>query len=174
MAVRDLLTRRNLGAVGVGAGVLLVGWAIFGGPSDEEQIRALLDRLAHEIGSREGETNPILRASRLNQAFEEIFTEDVRIGIPELTQVTRGRRDLVGVAAQAGTYYASAEVTLSDVQVSLNDDETLAQAGCTAVLTAERGGRPRRDQRKVNFTLSKIDGDWLIDGLTVSRAESDG
>lgn len=166
--MRELLSRRNVVIAAGSAGVLLLGWALFAPESDEEQIRALLERLAREIAV-EGETNILFRTARLNKAFEEIFTEDVSVSIPELTSLARGRGELARVAARAGSHFQNAEVSVKSVDVSFGPTPAHGKAACVAVLSSTDGSRARRDERLVDFTLLKRDGDWRIDGIIVGE-----
>ncbi|HMR76679.1 MAG TPA: hypothetical protein PKD61_16275, partial [Polyangiaceae bacterium] len=77
-------------------------------------------------------------------------------------------RVAAAVAARAGVYFTGAEISLSDFEIQIDAKETSATVKCLARLTAEQGGQPRRDDRRVDFKLAKVDGDWLIDSIFVS------
>ncbi len=156
-----------MGVLGIAAGLGLVGYAVFGGPSDEEVIRDQLHHFARVVGVA-GDENPVFRLGRLKKEFQSLVTPNVRVRVRELTSLKNGRKGLAAVAARAGTYFSAAEISLSGLEIELNEDKTSAQVGCLAELTAQQGGRPRRDERHVDFTLAKVDGDWLIDSIIVS------
>jgi hypothetical protein len=167
MAFAFSISRRSLAIGGIVVGIGLAGYALFGGSSDEEKIRALLDRLAQAV-SVTGQENPVLRAGRLRSEFADVFTRDVRVKIPELTSLSSGRDSLVTLAAQTGSYFRTAEIILKDVDIQLVQSGVRAQVSCQATLLADRGQGLRRDERRVRFDLGKKDDDWRIDSVTVS------
>ncbi|MCA9598950.1 MAG: nuclear transport factor 2 family protein [Myxococcales bacterium] len=166
------ISRRTLAVVGIVLGLGITGYALFGGRSDEEKIRALLDHLA-EVAGVSGTENPVMRAGRLRGAFADIFTKDVRVQIPELSSLKSGREGLVALATQAGTAFRSAEISLGSVEITLIASGQAARVRCTATLVGDRGQGLRKDERSVRFGLSKDDGDWRIDSVSVSAAEED-
>ena len=121
----------------------------------------------------EGDENAMFRLGRLKKEFQTLVTTNVRVRVRELTSLRSGRKSLASIAARAGTYFASAEVSLSDLEIEMNEDKTSAKVRCLATLTAQQGGRMRRDERQVDFTLAKVDGDWLIDSIIVSDVGED-
>lgn len=162
-----------IGVIVLGVAVAL--WAIFGRKTDEELIKEQLDELALAIRVENPDENPIFRASRLKEKFAELFTKNVRVTVPELegAMSVTGREDLVKVATRAGTYWRSAEVSFSDVEIVQAGGENNRKVDATALLTAEEHGEQRRDERHVTFGFTKTDGDWLIDSLSVSsKAET--
>ena len=155
------------------AGLGLAAWAVFGGLSDEEKIRALLDRLEQTV-KVDGEENPVGRMARINGEFSEIFTKDVQVRIPELTSVGKGRQDLAGVATRAGGYFQSLDVDISVNEIGVDGTKVGARVAATATLTAVRAGGAgaERDQRNVSFRFSKDDGEWLISAVGVSDKQT--
>ncbi|HMR09545.1 MAG TPA: hypothetical protein PKA88_27385 [Polyangiaceae bacterium] len=156
-----------MGIAGIITGLGLVGYALFGGPSEEELIREQLHRFAHVLGVDPSE-NAVFRLGRLNKEFKTLLTDNVHVRVRELTSLERGRKGLAAVAARAGVYFTGAEISLSDFEIQIDAKETSATVKCLARLTAEQGGQPRRDDRRVDFKLAKVDGDWLIDSIFVS------
>jgi hypothetical protein len=140
---------------------------VFGGPSEEEKIRQQLHHFAHVLGVDASE-NPVFRLGRLNKEFQTLLTDNVHVRVRELTSLERGRKGLAAVAARGGPEIAGAEISLSDLDIEIDSQETGAKVKCLASLTAEQGGQPRRDERRVDFVLAKVDGDWLIDSIVVS------
>jgi hypothetical protein len=167
--------KQSLAIGAIVLGVALALWAVFGRKSDDELIQEQLDNLALAIRVENPDENPIFRASRLKEKFETLFTPSVRVSVPELqgAMSVNGREDLVKVATRAGTYWRSAEVSFSDVEIVQAGGENNRKVDATALLTAEERGELRRDERHVTFGFTKVDGDWLIDSLTVSpKAEN--
>ncbi len=159
--------KRRLALAGVALGLGLVAWAVLSRPSDQELITARLRALEAAVAV-DGQENVVFRTSRLNQAFEEIFVQDVTVRIPELTSLARGRGALAGVAAKSGTYFNSAQVTFTDLDIDVDPKRESAQVGARVVLDAVEGDRRRRDDRRVSLRFTRPDGDWLIDAITVT------
>jgi hypothetical protein len=160
-----------IAAVVLGLGAVL--YAVFAAPSDEEEIRAQLDRLALVVGVTADEKNPVIRGARLKREFAEIFTEDVAVSIPELTSLRSGRDELAAVGARAGTYFQTADVSISQIDIEIDGAKTRAQVRSVATLTGSRGGELERDERRVRFEFVQRDGDWLIDAVRVGSRPSD-
>lgn len=161
--------KRWLAILAGAAGLGLVGWAVFGGPSDEEQIRELIERLESAI-EVDGQENPVGRMARLNGAFKEIFTKDVQVSIPELTSLQGGRRELADVATRASGYFEGGDVEIGIDELTIDGSKQGAHARTTATLTGTKAGGsgPERDTRKVTFRFTRDDGDWRIYALSVS------
>jgi hypothetical protein len=162
--------KQSLAIGAIVLGVIVTVWAVFGRKSDEELIKEQLDNLALAIRVENPDENPIFRASRLKEKFGDLFTPNVRVTVPELegAMAIKGREDLVKVATRAGTYWRSAEVSFSDVEIVQAGGENNRKVDATALLTAEEHGEPRRDERHVTFGFTKGDGDWKIDSMSVS------
>ncbi len=161
--------RRWLPHIGIVAGLCLAIYALFFSSSDEDEIRDLLDQLEGAIAVRAGNTNIVVRAAHVKKQFSEIFIKDVSFRIPELTQAPSGRRELVGLAANAPQLYRTASVDLSGLTVEVDDAAVSAVAYGKATLTASRhSGELERDDRTVSLRLDKIEGDWRIVGVSVS------
>jgi hypothetical protein len=161
-----------IGAIVLGLGVTF--WAVFARKSDDELIREQLDRLAAAVGVDAPDENPIFRANRLKKEFDTLFTQNVRVSVPELEGAMRvtGRDDLVKVATRAGSYWRSAEVSWTSVDIKQVGGENNKNVDATALLVAEERGEMRRDERQVTLGFTKKDGNWLIDSLSVSPKET--
>jgi hypothetical protein len=166
-------TKRWLAIVAIGAGVVIAGFAIFSRKSDEELIREKLERLAHAVGVESADENPVFRAKRLKDEFDELLSPNVKVEVPELAGFATSRTDLVGLATRAGSTYRHAEIELKRVNIKLDAGKKNAKADVTALLDAERGGEPERDQREVAFELHKDDKGWWIDSVSVSPKAGD-
>jgi ketosteroid isomerase-like protein len=147
--------------------LVVVGWLVFFGKSDEDQIKETLDRLAAIVEVKEG-ANPILKAARIRDELAVVLADDVHVSIPELGGVREGRQGIVEAAAQAQLGFQTAHVDLRRVEVKLDDAKQSAQASSEAQLKGKtRGGDTRRDDRNVDFLLRKADGTWKITSVTV-------
>jgi hypothetical protein len=161
--------RRWLPHIGIVAGVCLALYALFFSLSDEDEIRDLLEQLEDAIAVRDGNTNIVVRAAHVRNQFSEIFIKDVSFRIPELTQAPSGRKELVGLAANAPRIYRTVSVNLSGLSVKVDDAAISAVAFGQATLTASRhSGQLERDDRTVSLRLDKIEGEWRIVGVSVS------
>ena len=150
------------------AGVGLVGYALFSAPSDEEQIKQVLDDLARAVSYSEPQ-NPLQRTAQLNGAFKDIFTQNVSVRIVELGADTTGRAPLGQLGARASLGYQSLELGFSGV--SLEAGEAAANVSATAELSGTGSNGPRTDERHTEFRFEKVDGDWRIARVRVSPPE---
>jgi len=158
--------RRWLAWCGVVIGVAVIGYAILARKSDEEQIQEQLERLAGAVRV-ETEENPIFRLKRLEGEFAELFVENVTVRVPELSSVRQGRRELVAMAARAGAYFSSVDVSFDNTEIVVGN--LGANVTTTATLTATRRGQDvEHDKRRVTLRFTKPGGDWLIDSISVA------
>jgi hypothetical protein len=135
--------------------------------SDEREIGKKLDRLAQAVRV-EGAENPVMRGTRINSEFAEIFVKEVIVEIPELTDIKSGRHELTVVATQAGSYYQSVRLSFERVQLQFDEAKRTARVGATATMIASRGSGDERDTRELTLRFDKIDGDWKIASIVVS------
>jgi hypothetical protein len=150
--------RRWLAVAGLLVGVALVGYALFARPSDDEQIRDQLDRLAAAVSFAEGGSTP-LRALHLRGEFAEIFTPQARAEVDEIGLRETGRDALVAAALQASSLARSLDVRFVSVRVTLAEDRGTARAIASAwVQAVRRGGDPDGGERAVGCHLVKTDG----------------
>ena len=166
--------KRWLPHIGIAVGVCIAVYALFFTSSDEDEIRALLEQLEQSVKVTEGDTNQVLRGARLKREFSEIFIKDVGIEIPELTTISAGRMELVGLATRAPMLYRRATVNLDGLTIEIDSEGLSAAATGDAVLTASRqSGETERDTRDVLLRLDKIDDSWRIVSLTVSTRQDE-
>ncbi|HSN98858.1 MAG TPA: nuclear transport factor 2 family protein [Candidatus Nanopelagicales bacterium] len=158
----------------IAIGVVLIAYALLGS-SDEDRIRALLDRLAEAVRVEEGATNPLVRHGQVNEAFKEIFAKEASASVAELGTGIHGREELVRAATQVGSVYRVAYVTLGDVKLAIDSAGGTAEADARATITgAQHGQETRQDERAVKIRVEKIDGDWRIFSVTVGgRADGE-
>lgn len=167
------MSRRALAVVAALLGVAIVLYALLARKSDEELIRDQLDLLATTVRVSGPDENPIFRGKRMKDRFETLFTPNVRVDIAELTPISSGRAELVGVATRAGTIFRTAEVEISADSVELIAGGTSAKVSGSATLVGDRGSGPERDERKVSFGLSKTQDGWRIDSVAVQPRPAD-
>jgi hypothetical protein len=162
------LSRREwtLAAIGV-LGFSVVGYGIFSAESDEEKIRAVLANLAHAVKVDPDAPNILVRAGKINQAFSEIFTEEVSYLIPERTSGRHGRKELARLATEVGPFFTSLEITFTELEIEIAEATSSAQVNGIAVGSGIQRGQRWQEERQVQFSLIRHDGDWQIDKLTV-------
>lgn len=152
----------------IAIGVIVVAvtvWAVFFRGSDDDLIRKTIARAARAVEVVPGE-NPVLRATRVRSELLEVLAPDVSVSIPEITDVSRGRDPLIGVAIAASQAWERAEIGVSLARVTI--EKAGADVDLTATLNANRAGGPaERDVRKCRFHLEKREGTWRITELTV-------
>lgn len=159
--------KRIAAGVGIVAGLGLLGYALFAGQTDEEQIRERLVRLGDVVGVREGE-NLLFRKARLNEQFEDLLDESIMVSVSELGKPTRGRSAVATYATGAGVSYPRLSVQVEPQEVTVQGDSASARAEVTA--TAARDDLDRT-QREVDFVLRKNSGDWQVLEIRVSPPE---
>ncbi|MCA9629909.1 MAG: hypothetical protein KC766_19695 [Myxococcales bacterium] len=164
------MERRRLLALVAGAlGIGLIGYAFFTDESDEERVRGVLSRFARAISIDAEQTNPLARLGFVKGEFKEIVDSDIRVSVPELTSLKRGRTSLAEVAVQTGQYFRAATVEFSNCDIEVGN--VGAKADCVGHLDAvERGGQVRKDERTVHFELRQDAGAWVIQSIIVSEA----
>lgn len=167
------MSRRALGVGAAVLGLAILLYAVFAKKSDEELIRDQLDLLATTVRVSGPDENPIFRGKRMKDRFETLFTPNVRVDIAELTPISSGRAELVGVATRAGTVFRTADVEVSADSVELIAGGTSAKVSGSATLVGDRGSGPERDERKVSFGLSKTQDGWRIDSVAVQPRPAD-
>jgi hypothetical protein len=128
----------------------------------------VLDQLETAVRVEGEAQNPVFRLANLNEAFSEIFTEDVSVSIPELTSLRSGRQPLVGLAARATSHAEAVDVDFQDLEVDVGSSGLANVRGVAKLESVRSGGRREVDERRVTFRFVERDGDWRIDML---RAE---
>jgi hypothetical protein len=164
--------RRWLPHIGIVLGIGIAIYALFFASSEEDRIRARLEQLEDAVLVTADDTNFLVRTGHVKKEFSEIFTKEVSIEIPELTEISAGRDELVTLAAGAPRLYGTANVDLGGLSIQIDKSETSAVAYGDATLTATRPtGELQRDTRTVSLRFDQIDGEWRIVGVSVSAPE---
>jgi hypothetical protein len=166
------MDKRWLAAAGVVAGMGIIGYALFSQKTPEERIREKLERLSEVIRVGEEQENPVMRATRLNGQFAELFDKDVRAEIPELSNPIEGRKELVQLAARTHFWVRTLDVDFSRVDIEAG--EVNARASGPARISGTRtSGEPENGERQVRFTFTQIDSEWKIDSVKVERSDEE-
>jgi hypothetical protein len=164
--------RQTLGVLGLGLGVLVIGYAVFAPENDEELILAVLDELALSVSFSEPLANPVIWGLQLNKKFEDLMTEQVDVSVSEVQQgIPSSRSQLGPTAGLVLQRYGALDVTFSGVDVQITGDQ--ASASGTAQVTGVLGGQPRSDNRPISFGLARVDGDWLVHSVKVEAPTED-
>lgn len=164
--------KRYLPHLGIVIGVAIAVYALFFSESDEDKIRTLLERLENAVAVTPDDTNLVLRAARVKNELTKVFTKEVSFDIPELSNVSAGRDELVGLAAKAPQVWRAGTIHLDGLAISIDDAGMGGLAVGDARLNATRhDGQVQRDTRKVSISLEKIEGQWRIVSMTVSAKD---
>jgi ketosteroid isomerase-like protein len=154
--------QRAVAVGGVLVGLVLIVYAVFGRPTDEELIHAQLQRLAEAVSfTKPG--NAVARGLALKGAFRDIFDDAIRAEIPELGSARKGRRSLVELGLQSTQFARSLSLSFADTDIEVGTSRTTAAAKATAVVRAvTREGDDRQNDRQVHFVFAKTDDGWKI------------
>jgi hypothetical protein len=154
----------------IGAALVAVAVAIyfvFLAGSDEEKVRAVVQRLAHAVEVRPDDTNALVRAARMKRALEDLVDEDVRLSVPELG-ARQGRQGLVELGAMASAAYSKVTIDPHDVAIKLDPSKTTAKVGGRVTASGTTGmGEDRRDERAFDLLMRKENGSWKVTSITV-------
>jgi hypothetical protein len=164
--------KKYLPHLGIVIGVAIAVYALFLSESDEDRIRALLEKLEDAVAVSPDDTNVVVRAARVKNLFGEIFDKEVGYQIPELDAVSRGRAELGAVASKAPELWRSASVDLDALVITVDNTGMSAVAVGPASLNATRqNGQLENDTRTVSMTFDKIEGEWRVVRLSVSARD---
>lgn len=152
------------------AGISSISLALLWPESDEERITTMLHELADAIGFSEPIENPVFYGSALANRLEDYLTEQVRVDVHDVqARVPKDRGQMAMAAAVALARYGSLDVTLSDVEVQMQDDG--AKASARARVIANQGGEMRSESRRVQFVISKEGGDFKVSSVQAEGPE---
>ena len=146
----------------VGAGVAYRYW-----PGEERDIRRHLSNLAEALTTPADPENEAVRATRM-AAIREYFAPDVRVlpvlAGPALVPEPLFSREAVLRTIDETTRLGHISVQLIDASVRLAADGAAADIAVVArVARADRvGGRQDVDLRRLEVTMAKTKGDWVI------------
>ncbi len=164
------MTRAAQLGVGLVAAVLLVWLGLGWLSSEARQIRRRLDALAETASVRVGDTNLVRLAKAARLAA--YFTEDITIDLGSPPTVIRGRDTLMAVAARTQVSPEGLRIELVDVQITVDAEGARATASMTVQGSGIdfATGDQMIDAREIEMTLVKLDGEWLIQGVSAVSA----
>lgn len=154
--------------VSLGVALALIAWLVLSADSDEDEIRARIDALAHAVSSK-GDENMAFRALRLKSAFEEGLESNVRFAAPELRN-TSGVQELTQLAASAPRFFGEFDVSVGSTEITIDESAREASALSEVTLTGISEAVDS-DTRRVRFTLRKNDGDWRVSQIDVEAKD---
>ncbi|MBM4375068.1 MAG: hypothetical protein FJ095_08290 [Deltaproteobacteria bacterium] len=161
--------RRWLPYLGIALGIALVAYALFFVRSDEERIRERLTELASSVEVKDRRETPMIRAARVRKSFATLFSKEVRLAVPELGTVDRGREPLVDLTVSAQSEFASVALDLDGLSIRLDESKEHGLAVGTAKLSGTReDGTLSRDTRTVSLRLDRQEDEWRIVDVSVS------
>lgn len=135
--------------------------------SDERKIVRVLEACAETAGFRQGESQAgaFLKLRKL----EDLLTTevDVIIRIQGRTyQVRLPRKEIIQRLAAARKMTSNLDIELSDLNVTVDGDEAVADASVQFKI-AGGGADKYRDSavEEVRFTLTKADGSWRVSAV---------
>ena len=150
---------------------MLLVWVGFGWLSSEaRQIRRRLGALAETASVGGGETNLVRMAKAARLAG--YFTEDITIDPGSPSTVIRGRDALRVMAARTQMSPEGLRIELVDVQIAVPAEGARATASMTVQGSGGdfATGDQMIDAREIEMTLVKLDGEWLIQGVSAVSA----
>ena len=139
-------------------------------PTEEDKVKKTVERFAKAVEPHP-QANPAFELGRINDTFKDVLADHVEISVPEIPQVPSDRKQLAALAMQGGARYGEVDIGISDVTVKLDEGKTTAQVDCTAELR-EKGGRARKDKRRVHFFL-RNDDHWRIATIHVAGVDAE-
>src|SRR5690606_9319720 len=103
--------------------------------------------------------------------FESLMTEQVDVRVSEVRRgIPSSRAQLGPTAGMALVRYGALDVTFSGIDVRVQSDGASARG--TAHVTGVVAGERRSDTRPIDFSLVRVNGDWLVHSVQV-KAPSD-
>jgi hypothetical protein len=143
------------------AGVIYRYW-----PSDERSIRRHLSNLAEalSIPSTDSDEEHITRFAVLR----EYFSPDVSVRLDDREIVTRDA--IIAVLSQWRPPPGGLAVEFVDIKIVFSDESPTAAVTLTAkASTTDPRGQSTVDERAADVTMVKVDNDWVISTVTLSR-----
>lgn len=161
--------RRTLAVLGFASGLLLLAGVFFWPESDEERIRARLHGLSDVLRFSEPIASPVFFASHLSEVFQSSMTPSVQVHADEAGRSGLFQpKSLALITAQVlATRFSTLEVSFENIDIDLRGESATVVG--TAVALTGQGGTPTLGRRPVRFSLTKIDGKWLVNHATIGH-----
>ncbi|MSP26788.1 MAG: hypothetical protein EXR75_16925 [Myxococcales bacterium] len=164
--------KRWLPHLGVALGLIIAVYALYFSESEEDRVRALLDRLELAVGVTEQDSNLLFRGAQIRKEFSEIFDSSVSVAVAELSGGSPGRAGLSELATGAPRMFATATLELDGLALTLDKTKKHALAVGTVVIRGTRhGGAAERIVREASLSIEEIEGDWRIVNVTIDSVD---
>ena len=135
--------------------------------AEESIVSRHLEALADEVNA--GTTDGAGLAARAAQ-LGQYFTDDVAIDLGPGASAVRGRATVLDMLSRLQPRTSAFQLRLTDTTITLAADQRSADAVLTAEFIRRGGGEDSIDARELSIQLTKADGTWRIQHLTVVEA----
>lgn len=126
-------------------------------PSDEAEIRALLDEVRTALTEpSSGRLEQVARA----RAVSARLAPDITIDLGAPWGVLRGREAVLAAVARAAGRLDSAAIQFQETEIVVAEGREHASG--TTVVEAREAGQTRAAAREFSIDFQRIDGQWLI------------
>jgi hypothetical protein len=159
---------RNLALIAGGITAAWFAWT-WAFPSDEAQIRSVLERISETIsgGGTEGDVAVLGRAAALRSHLAPDVVVDAGAPYMRLT----GRDAVIVTTARLNGVIRNLDVTFEDIEIAVADDRTSARATLVAEARYdERGGQRGFEARELELAFRRLDGRWVLSEVALIRA----
>lgn len=143
--------------------VAVVVWLFL--TSDARQVQRRLDALSQLI-AKQGQEQGLEALSRAAE-IGSLFAEQCSLSLEEYGQQgTYTRKDIIDSVFMARNRYQEITLTFYDTLITLGDNRQ-AEILATLHLTTTSGRDTMTDVGEIALHLTNIDGEWLIDAVTL-------
>jgi hypothetical protein len=146
------------------AALLIGGWMAWGWlfPSDEAQIRALLDRVAEAVSS-DGSDGDLARLGRVAGLRQDVHPDLFVDAGPPFREL-RGREAVIAAAARTGGAIRELDVAFVDVAITVDEDGQHGRATLVAEARFRDGDGAGRtyDARELDLQFQRYEDRWVI------------
>lgn len=135
--------------------------------AEESVVARRLEALADEVNA--GTTDGSGLAARAAQ-LSQYFGDDVVIDLGRGTSEVRGRTTVLDMMSRLQPRTSAFQLRLTDIGVTLGPGRQSADAVLTAEFIRRGGGEDSIDARELAIQLTRPDGSWRIQHLTIVEA----
>lgn len=160
--------RKNLLILATILGLFGIVYGVFFYKNDEARIRERIDGIAAAGSFSEG-TNPAMYGINLKAGLKEAMAPGATIDAAELGGASLGPDEAVGAGARLAGQCKSAKIAVVDLRIRVTKDTATAE-GRVVFTGNEHGTGVRVEQRKAQFELAKIDGEWKVTRIVLAPA----